>query len=216
MLSKAGVAAVGALGAGTASYMGYEYVFNAKEEVKKVTIGEALEPFLLNTESSDKWASRKDKLSKANEDSLVEELKSLKSGVTEDQVKNWCSVASTKVYSEVSGLYLENVRSYCTFHIEDKLPSGYIKDTEDWEKANSRLKEVNPDTGLSSHMKEVKDKLSKQDSPDTNALKDWCMGAYGKPYLGDDNQDFVDARTYCSKVAEASPSGSTQAASLPA
>ncbi|AEW45267.1 hypothetical protein MHC_02005 [Mycoplasma haemocanis str. Illinois] len=210
MVSKVGVAIVGALGAGTVSYVGYEYLFNAKEEQRKVTIGEELSSFLLNTESSEKWAARKNKLSQASDSSLVEELKSLKSGITEAQVKNWCSIASTKVYSEVSSLYLENVRSYCTFHNEDKLPSGYIKSTESWDPANERLKKVNPDTGLSSHMKDVKDKLSKKDSSDANALKNWCVGVYEKPYLGEENQDFQDAKTYCSKVVESTTSVPTQ------
>ncbi|AEW45602.1 hypothetical protein MHC_03710 [Mycoplasma haemocanis str. Illinois] len=206
MVSKVGVAIVGALGAGTVSYVGYEYLFNAKEEQRKVTIGEELSSFLLNTESSEKWAARKNKLSQASDSSLVEELKSLKSGITEAQVKNWCSIASTKVYSEVSSLYLENVRSYCTFHNEDKLPSGYIKSNEAWEKANERLKNVSSDTVLSSHMKDVRDKLSKQGTSDTDALKNWCSGVYGKPYLGEENQDFRDAKTYCSKVVEPAPS----------
>ncbi|CBY92492.1 hypothetical protein HF1_04840 [Mycoplasma haemofelis str. Langford 1] len=214
MVSKAGVAAVGALGAGTASYMGYEYVFNSKEEVKKTTIRERLGDLLLDTSSSDKWAARKTKLSQAEDTSLVEELKSLKSGVSEDQVKGWCSGAATKTYEDVSALYFENVRTYCTFYIEDKLPEGYLKkESGDWSKASDRLKNVQTGVALSDQMKAIKDKLTTQGSSGTNDdLKNWCVGVYEKPFLGEDNQDFVDAKVYCAKIEEASTGSVSPAA----
>ncbi|AEW45259.1 hypothetical protein MHC_01965 [Mycoplasma haemocanis str. Illinois] len=197
MISKVGVTAATALGGGMASYVGYAYVFKKPE--KKTTIREKLGSFLLDTKSSDKWISRKTQLSEASVDSLVVELKTLKNGVTDDQIKNWCSEAASKVYEDVSALYFENIRTYCTFHVEDKLPEGYIgKDSGDWNKANDRLKQVQSDATLSGQMKAMKAKLTNASS--TDDLKNWCLGVYEKPFLGEDDQDFMDAKDYCAKV----------------
>ncbi|AEW45229.1 hypothetical protein MHC_01815 [Mycoplasma haemocanis str. Illinois] len=209
MISKAGIAVVGALGAGTSVYVGYEYVFKSKEVEKKVTIGEKLESFLLNTEISDKWDSRVSKLSGADGNSLVKELQSLKVNVNKDQLKNWCSQAATKSYSEVSFLYLDNVRNYCTFYVEDKLPEGYIKNNESWNEANNRLKGID-DSSLSEQMKSIKGELTKQSNANNDVLKNWCSGEYTKPFLGEDNQDFKDAKAYCSKVIASGTSPSPQ------
>ncbi|CBY92454.1 hypothetical protein HF1_04460 [Mycoplasma haemofelis str. Langford 1] len=211
MVSKAGMAAAGALGAGTAVYAGYEYVLKSKDEIKKVTIGEEWESFLLSTETSDKWSSRATRLSSADDNSLVKELQSLKPKTNQEHLKNWCSQAATKTYSEATALYLANVRSYCTFYIEDKLPEGYIKASEEWSGANERLKGVNPDTDLSEQMKAIKGELTKQGNTNNDALKNWCSGVYVKPFLGEDNQDFKDAKSYCSKVAASTSSTAPQA-----
>ncbi|AEG72677.1 hypothetical protein MHF_0401 [Mycoplasma haemofelis Ohio2] len=187
---KQGMALAGAAGVGTTSYLGYSLMHKIPKAIKEATIGEEWSEFILVNGTDEQWESRKTKLSKALEDQLIPEIKAFKSD--KDGLKRWCEGAAKKTYSDMKPLYLSNVRSYCTIDFKDKLGGKHIGSSDSWEEAKDKLKKVTQGTELSEEMKEVKSQLS-------DALKTWCLSAYDRPYLNEQDRWFKDTKDYCTK-----------------
>ncbi|CBY92360.1 hypothetical protein HF1_03520 [Mycoplasma haemofelis str. Langford 1] len=199
-MNKLGLAsAIGAAGAGF-SYAGYSYFSSNAEDTKiTTTIGGKWSKFWIDTSSGDMdgvWENKKGKLMKANEDSLHENLKKLKSAFNAQELKAWCDKASDSDYDKTDDIYLANVRSYCTFDIQDKLINKVIKDEGHWSTANDSLQVVVTEN-LSPAMAAIKYKLESAPTVDSNALKSWCSESYVKSWLGDEDSDFQDTKAYC-------------------
>ncbi|AEG72647.1 hypothetical protein MHF_0370 [Mycoplasma haemofelis Ohio2] len=118
-----------------------------------------------------------------------------------EDLKGWCSKAFSSEYEGKDSSYLEAVRGYCTFDIQDKLTKSALTKDVSWNDANNRLKKDG--LSLSATMTEIKTKMSKEQGADTDALKTWCVANYLKPWLGEDDADFMDVQSYCTTPVEA-------------
>ncbi|AEG72922.1 hypothetical protein MHF_0650 [Mycoplasma haemofelis Ohio2] len=165
----------------------------AKEDHKIKTIGGRLrESLMLASEGSSKWEARKDSLSKASDESLVDDLKDIKNNSpTYQKLRDWCIANAESPFEE--GKRLLNVKAYCTYMVKDKLSKVARSENDyNWEYASLQLQL--PNVILSSAMMKVKSKLD-SDSPKGEALKVWCKEILDSMYENDSN--FKDADSYC-------------------
>ncbi|CBY92773.1 hypothetical protein HF1_07650 [Mycoplasma haemofelis str. Langford 1] len=176
--------------------------FSSRETAKK-TISEVLGKSLIDpkiTSYSTKWDYRKDKLKKAKEGDLVPSLAGLKSkndSLTGEDIRNWCEVNVKGFEGDDEGKKLKNAASYCTFNIKDKMTGTPIEENGSWDSAKQKLKGIQSGTSLSLKMKSVKALLEKNPNPQEDALKQWCLEAYDKQFMDDQDQDLRDANSYC-------------------
>ncbi|AEG72854.1 hypothetical protein MHF_0582 [Mycoplasma haemofelis Ohio2] len=163
---------VAATGASVGGYFLVKELNGSNHKTIKDQLGESL---MIASDSSDKWDARKQSLSSATPESLVEDLKSIKdNSPSGDKIKAWClSNASVEFKDDKDMRYL-NVRTYCTYKVKDKL-SKAVRDQgdSDWATASNKVKTPSSGVILSPAMEKVKAELTK-DSPDNDALKNWC------------------------------------------
>ncbi|AEW45150.1 hypothetical protein MHC_01420 [Mycoplasma haemocanis str. Illinois] len=196
-MNKLGIAALLSTGGAGASYAGYSYWASKNVARSPVTIGQKWSKFWIGNSDVNNavWSNKSSKLTAADEATLHPDLKAIKKSFRLEDLKSWCFNASSSEYEGKDSSYLEGVRGYCTFDIQDKLTKSALTKEGSWNDANERLKKY--DKSLSSVMTDIKSKLSKESSPDVDALKNWCTSNYLKPWLGDDEADFMDVQSYC-------------------
>ncbi|AEG72851.1 hypothetical protein MHF_0579 [Mycoplasma haemofelis Ohio2] len=191
---KAGLAALGGAGVVGRIALSKGTSSNSGEVISKA-LEKSLMSFTDNT-LSEKWNARKTKLGESKNEDLIPSLKKVKdkAGYTADDIKNWCKENVSGFVDDDEGKKLNNVSSYCTFNVKDKITKTLV--TGDWGTTNGKLKTVE-DGLLSPSLKAVKIELNKESGADNDALKKWCESTYELMFKGDDDKSFVEASTYC-------------------
>lgn len=178
------VASVGTIGTAT-TYGLYEF--------NRETIGDKLKGTLLTKEPTDKdkWVTRATDL-KGYQQELSEDLKKIQTGNQDgSDIQAWCETnLKNKFTSEDSQLFKE-IQRYCVYNIKEKIGTVIT----DW--ATESDKKFKEGEQLSDEMQKIKDALTKQSSPDKNALKNWCELIFKKPFKGETDQGYLDAKKYC-------------------
>ncbi|AEG72917.1 hypothetical protein MHF_0645 [Mycoplasma haemofelis Ohio2] len=196
---KASLAALGGAGvAGGGLLLGKNALSSSPEEKPKELISKVLEKSLMSfTDSglSSNWEARKTKLGKAQDSDLIPSLKRVKgkSGHTADDVKQWCKENVGGFVDDEDGRKFKNVSDYCTFNIKDKLTNAISNG--DWNAAKEKIKKAADP--LSPDMSAIKTELNKTQGGNDNALKEWCEKSYDKMFIGEQDQSFKDASSYC-------------------
>ncbi|CBY93387.1 hypothetical protein HF1_13790 [Mycoplasma haemofelis str. Langford 1] len=165
---------------------------------------------LLSTKGNEnkaQWESRLDSLKKSSSSHLTAELQALKNTAqnkTWQDLRDVCSQRIEEPFQEEDSKFKEVV-DYCTFRNKDKLGSGVINEALEssgtlksggkWNKVSEALK--SRETGVSSTMKGIQDKLKASSNPETTALKTWCEGASETPWINDEDPSFKDAQQHC-------------------
>ncbi|CBY92590.1 hypothetical protein HF1_05820 [Mycoplasma haemofelis str. Langford 1] len=188
------------VGAGVGAVAGGGYLIsqglkNSSHETMKDKLGDSL---MLASEDSSKWDDRKTSLVASETTSLVEDLKVIKSNSpTGEKVKQWCSTNVKAKFLDEKDTRFLNVKTYCTYKMKDKLTKTVKGQEEDWSTHSNKVKTPAQGTTLSPAMEKIKEALNKTQSPDTDALKNWCKNILESMY--ENGQDFLDANLYCTK-----------------
>ncbi|AEG72904.1 hypothetical protein MHF_0632 [Mycoplasma haemofelis Ohio2] len=187
-----------ALGAGTVASGGYFIAQGLKDSNHKTIKDRLGDSLMTDSESLDKWNERNTSLSSAVATSLVEDLKVIKSNSpTGEKVKQWCSTNVKAKFLDEKDTRFLNVKTYCTYKMKDKLTKTVKGQEEDWSTHSNKVKTPVQGTTLSPAMEKIKEALNKTQSPDTDALKNWCKNILESMY--ENGQDFLDANLYCTK-----------------
>ncbi|AEG73584.1 hypothetical protein MHF_1348 [Mycoplasma haemofelis Ohio2] len=195
-------ASMGAAGLG--GYAVYSHVKSGdvKEETSyRTKISHALLS-LSGTDHQSNWEKRLSSLKTADESSLVEELKALKtkqspSAATWTDVQTWCNNNIDGRFTNGEELKFVNLRTYCVFSISEKIPSVIATGTEHsdakWTGALSKFKIYSGK--LSSEFETLKSNSASTN--DAQQLKTTCEKYYDKPFLSEEDEEFKSVKGVC-------------------
>ncbi|OAL09821.1 hypothetical protein A6V39_05180 [Candidatus Mycoplasma haematobovis] len=177
-----------------------------EEKTETPSYAEKLSGTLLSVEdgqNSTEWGKRLEKLKVAREEDLVESLKLIKgkkspSEATQKDVQNWCKDNIKNPSKDEKNKEFLNIQSYCVFSIKEKI-SNAVNESEDegsekWKKGHDVLLTINDENQLDEKLKEAK---KKKDAEAKKAIKEWCTAEYQKPYKGEKDQGFINAKKLC-------------------
>ncbi|CBY92500.1 hypothetical protein HF1_04920 [Mycoplasma haemofelis str. Langford 1] len=192
------------LAAGTAGAGGF-YGYKLLQDSDKVTVSKKLGEFLMSVDGSEdqsKWETRKTALSSVGEATLVDDLRNIKTrsapALDWTHIRDWCQSQHSKTFEELEKSRIDNIDTYCTYRIEEKLGKGKLDTSKPktdavWTGAFSKLNQLD-NSKLSKRMQEIKAKGS-NDNAGADALKSMCSSSFTKPYRND--EEFDDVNKYC-------------------
>ncbi|AEW45271.1 hypothetical protein MHC_02025 [Mycoplasma haemocanis str. Illinois] len=187
--------------AGVGGFYGYKFLRNSGEVTVSRKLGEFLMSVDGNTDQS-KWETRKTVLASAVETTLIYDLRNIKTrnapALDWTHIRDWCKSQHSKKFEELEKSRIDNIDTYCTYRIEEKLSAGKLdtsKPNSDavWTGAFSKLNQIE-DGKLSPRMKDIKAKGFNSNAG-ADALKTMCSSSFSKPYRN--NEEFDDVNRYC-------------------
>ncbi|CBY93421.1 hypothetical protein HF1_14130 [Mycoplasma haemofelis str. Langford 1] len=198
-LTKVGAVSLAGAGGAGGGFIAYKY--GAFDEPIKVR--EKVKGFVVAKEDDGVWSARVATLTSATSNTLHESLSKLKNpSFTKEGIRDWCIESLDSTFKEGDTRF-KNVQDYCVYNNKDKLGSSALNgsETSKWTTVQDSLK--NENGTLSNTMKAIKNKLKGEGgvTKDENALKTWCEGFYSEIWMGEEDPDFKDAKTYCKEKA---------------
>ncbi|AEW45888.1 hypothetical protein MHC_05170 [Mycoplasma haemocanis str. Illinois] len=194
-LIKVGAISLAGIGGAGGGLIAYKYgVLNNPTRIR-----EKIKGFSIKREDDDVWSAKVTALTGANINTLHESLSNLKNpSFTKESIRDWCMDSLNSEFKEEDTKF-KNVQDYCVYNNKDKLGSSVLNgsDTSKWATIKDSLEKEGG--AISKNMQAIKNKLKGEAgaTKDENALKDWCEGFYSKIWMGEENTDFSDAKTYC-------------------
>ncbi|AEW45631.1 hypothetical protein MHC_03855 [Mycoplasma haemocanis str. Illinois] len=159
--------------------------------------------YLLTSTHESQWTHRVELLKKANEDSIVSELLSLKklgTSLKVQDLKDWCSSTLKKEFRGGSDMSFLNVKLYCGINIGDKIVGTKVASGTDTGssqlKTNVESLKGKTDEELGKELSEIKKKTNENTSWEGNkALKEWCLKTLDLAF--EEGKIYDQATSYC-------------------